>query len=218
MSMSLAVNTLAFADSQTYYITVPNTAISGDTGPYGSVQVDLTSATTATITFNALTNGGYIYLIGGNSAFDLNVNASSFSKSTPPVFTNLTGFSPSFDSYGSGNVSSFGTFNLVGKLSGGFTSTATSVSFVLTNNSGIWTSASNVLINNSSGYALGMHAFPCQSPGCTTSTGAAATGYAAGSLIVPAPEPGTWLLLGTALLGILGWQSAKKRRVKNNFK
>ncbi len=215
----LCSSSLAFSDSVTYSISDPNSALSGDVGPFGTVTIDLTSSTQASITFSSQTNGGYIYLIGAANSFDVNVNSSDFTASTPPVFTNLSGFTSSLVNYGSGNVSAFGNFNLTGTLFDSFTHAATSVQFTLTNNSGIWASAQDVLVANSNGYLVAMHAIPC--PGgalsCTTSSIPGATGFAAGSSpIIPVPEPGTWLLLGSALFagsGLLKYKKGAKENV-----
>src|SRR5713101_7903097 len=73
----LAVAALAFgtpsarADVITFNLDTPNTAISGFTGPYGTVTVDRTSTTTATITLTSLTNSGNIYLFGDGSTIAL---------------------------------------------------------------------------------------------------------------------------------------------------
>src|ERR1700719_3524166 len=60
------------ADVATISINTPN--FSGVTGPYATVTIDRTSSTTATVTFQSSTNGGNLYLMGGQGAVDLNVN------------------------------------------------------------------------------------------------------------------------------------------------
>ena len=70
--------TSAMADSVTYYISAPNTALGSLTPPYASVTVELTSATTATVTFTSLVSNGDLFLMGGNGAADVNVNATSW--------------------------------------------------------------------------------------------------------------------------------------------
>jgi len=66
-ALFLAFATGVLADTFTSTLDTGNSAISGFTGPYGSVSVDLTSSTTATITFTSLTNAGNIYLFGDGS-------------------------------------------------------------------------------------------------------------------------------------------------------
>ena len=56
-----------------------NTAVAGDAGPYAMVTITLDSSTTATVTFNSLTNGGFIYLMGDGGTADLNVNGTTSS-------------------------------------------------------------------------------------------------------------------------------------------
>src|SRR5712691_10777748 len=68
----------AKADSFTYSLANGNAAISGYTGPYGSVLVDLTSSTTADITFTAATG----FLIGDGGTAGVNVNAGSWTLGT----------------------------------------------------------------------------------------------------------------------------------------
>jgi hypothetical protein len=61
-------------DSTDIAIGVPNTALGGFAGPFANLHIDLTNTTTATVTFTSLTHGGYLYLLGGQGAADLNVN------------------------------------------------------------------------------------------------------------------------------------------------
>jgi hypothetical protein len=63
-------------DSTDIAIGVPNTGLSGFSGPFANVHNDLTSTTTASVSFTSLTIGGYLYLLGGQGAADLNVNGS----------------------------------------------------------------------------------------------------------------------------------------------
>src|SRR5262245_4701400 len=51
------------------------------TGPYVKVTVTLNNATSASVTFQSQTNGGYLYRLTDGSSAGLNVNASSFSVS-----------------------------------------------------------------------------------------------------------------------------------------
>src|SRR5689334_17288788 len=79
----------AHADTASFFLTKGNTALTGNTGPYAEVTIDLTSSTTALVTFQSLLNGGNWYLMGDSGAFDLNVNATSFSESAPAIFNGL---------------------------------------------------------------------------------------------------------------------------------
>ncbi len=71
----------ASADTISFTINTPNTAISGFTGPYATVTVNRTSTTMATITFTSDTAAGNIYLMGDGSSVDVNVNATSWTVS-----------------------------------------------------------------------------------------------------------------------------------------
>src|SRR5207245_989101 len=148
----------ASADSiTTYTLSTPNGAMSGYTGPYVQVIVDLLSPTTADVTFESLTNGGYTYLMGDGGSAAGNVNATTFTVG--PV-TGVNAFGAAFgfaltpgpytvqNPPGSSEVDGFGRFNLVIDSNDGFKSTATQINFSLTNNSGIWTSATNVFTAN----------------------------------------------------------------------
>src|SRR5437868_5210653 len=99
------VPTGAKADILTFNLGVGNTALSPFPAPYASVTVDLTGATTATIMFNALLTGGDQYAFGGAQAFDVNVNATSFTAGTPTLTPQFASAGPA--TAGSGNVSSF---------------------------------------------------------------------------------------------------------------
>src|SRR5690349_16960580 len=51
-------------DSTDITISVPNTGLSGFAGPFANLHIDLTSSTTAIVTFTSLAHGGYLYLLG----------------------------------------------------------------------------------------------------------------------------------------------------------
>src|SRR5260370_21122555 len=60
-------------DSTDITIDAPNAGLSGFTGPYAILHIDLTTTTTADVTFTSLTNGGVLHMPGrgGNPDFDL---------------------------------------------------------------------------------------------------------------------------------------------------
>ena len=60
----------------------------------------------------------------------------------------------------------------------GFTHSSNTISFTLTNTSGTWASAADVLIANAGGFAVGAHIFVTSSP-ANAANGALATGFAA---------------------------------------
>lgn len=194
----------ASADTLTFDLTAPNLGgLDCCTGPYASVTVDRASNTAATVTFNSLTNGGYIYLMGGAQSTDLNVNAASFTADTISGSTSLSGFLPWSvkGTPGSQNVDGFGIFNLSIDAFDGFGHSATQVVVNLTNTSGTWASAADVLAANANGSTAAVHGFACAMPGCNGKSGAYTTGYASNGTEIEVPEPATLSLMSG--LGVL---------------
>jgi hypothetical protein len=202
------------ASAIVYTINDPNNDLSGYPAPYATASVILNTSTSATVTFQSQTTGGYLYLMGDGGTADVNVHATSFSVSGITATNSIAGFNaPSCPASGcnggSGTVDGFGVFNQTINLFDGFTSAATTVSFTLTNTGGTWGSDADVLTANASGHLAAMHAFVCQTP-CTTTNGALVTGFAAdgaGTL----PEPGALGLTGM-VLAVLGVTTRRRRR------
>lgn len=187
------------ADSITFNLGVPNAGLAPFPTPYGTVGVNRTSTTAATITFNGLTTGGFTYFFGAAQAIDVNVNATTFTVSVPiPASTDNVPVA--------GNVSSFGNFNVTFDNSDGFSDRFSTGSFDLTNTSGTWATASDVLLANSDGFRAAAHIFVT-----ATSCGneACVTGFAGDGGLAPVPEPATLLLLGSSMLS-LGFAARKK--------
>ena len=207
----------AFADpidTITYVLGNPNAQLSALTGPYAQVTIDLVDPTHATVTFNSLINGGYYYLIGDGSSVGVNVNATTFTLGAI-TGTQLPGFTrASYSDGGAGNVSGLGTFNQTINSFDGFVHTSIRISFGLTDTSGTWTSAQNVLIANNMGQVAEMHALPCATSDtapCTKTTGTPSglTGFA-GATAVPIPAA-AWLF-GSGLIGLIAIARRRSRR------
>jgi len=196
--------TSAFADAIVYNLTTPNSDLSSFTGPYEQVTVNRTDATHATITFDSLTNGGDIYLMGANGAVGANVNG-AFTLGTISGSNSLSGFTPGpWSNGGANNEDGFGSFSLTIDSFDGFTHSSTEISFLLTKSSGSWLSAADVLTPNASGQILAAHAFACAQPGCSSTSGAAATGYVSHAVsTVPEPKTTSLLLIGGLMMAIV---------------
>ena|SRR5215472_10347055 len=195
----------ARADIFNFNLGVGNSALTGGTpsftGPYESVNINLTSSTTAVVTFTSDTQtiGGttYVYLMGDGGSADVNVNAAGWSLTDVSTSNSGTGFSTPTFTFTSGNISSFGSFNEVLKANSGFPIAFDTLSFLLTNTSGTWASAANVLTPNADGNIAAAHVFVTTSP-ADQSNGAIVTGFDTSSgQIVPEPS-----LLGLSLAGI----------------
>lgn len=194
----------AVADTITFTLGIPNLAISGYTGPYATVEIDLTSATAATITFTSKDNGTYTFLMGDGGTVGVNVNATSWTLGTITGSNAGTGFTPGPYSNGhAGNEDGFGSFNQTINTFDGYTHSSDTISFVLTNTGGTWANAAAVLIGNADGYEAAAHIFVAADP-TDAHHDALATGYAVnGTPKNPAvPEPASLALFGSGLVGI----------------
>jgi hypothetical protein len=185
-----------------------NSAISGNPGPYAQVDVHLVDSTHATITFRSLTNNGNIYLMGAQGAVGFNVNASSWTLGTISGTNAGTGFTPGpYSDGGAGNEGGFGSFNQTIDSFAGYKDSADKIVVNLTDTSGTWADASQVLIANASGNLAAAHIFVTASP-ADASGSASVTGFAGG--VVPAPPSA--VLLGLGAFGLLGFMTIRRLR------
>jgi len=188
----------ASADSISLSLNIPSSALSGVPGPYGTVVVNRTDSTHATITFTA--NSGFLFHDGASAA--VNVQTTSFAVSNLVGFNLGSPHSPPILTTTSGQVDGFGNFNLVINNFDTFTNATNLISFVLTRTSGSWTSAMDVLS------VAAAHIGVCN-VGCSAfSSPPGIEGFARTQQAV-VPEPATVLLVGTLLSG-LGFFGRKK--------
>ena len=208
--IALAGLGLQQADAIQYTLSSGNPALTdaGFTGPYATVTVNLVNSSTATVTFNSLTQtiGGntYVYLMGDGSSGAVNVNTGSWTISGMTGSNSYAGFTtPQLTNAGSQNVDGFGVINQTVDNFDGFSYAMTTLSFTLTNLSGTWANAGAVLIANLQGALAASHIFVAQLiNGQLVNTNV--TGYAANGGSQNVPDGGTTVMLLGAALGALG--------------
>lgn len=196
-----------FFDCNPFYSTL-STEVSGDlpgsTGTnFAQLTITLTAANVASVTINP--SGSYF--LYDTNAFDLNVNAASFTVSNyNPDFTTAT-----INVANPTLVDGMGKFNLALSLATGTTTESSTQNFNITNTSGTWASGSDVLGLN---VALG-ELFLDGAHMATTTWDyehwcyvVNHSGYVAEGCPPPVPVPPSALLMGSGLLGLvgLGWR------------
>jgi hypothetical protein len=189
-------------------------------GPYGTVTIDLTSSTTANITFEALTNGNYQYLFMDGSSVGLVLSSTDVSVSGLTGTTLNANFSGPDLSYelatGNPTVDGVGDYNLRITEFDGYDWALETISFTLTLNSGTWATAKSVIDNTqnidqyidstngqlvTSASWVEAHIAVCDTSlgACSPSIAALQTGFAGGAA-ASVSESGTMMLLGAGLL------------------
>jgi hypothetical protein len=199
----------AWADIVSFNLIQGNDALNGFNGPFATVTVDRTSSTTATITFDSLTNSGNIYLLGDGGSVAVNVNATTWTLGPITGSNAGTGFTPGpYSDGGAGNEDGFGSFNQNINSFDGYTHSSDHISFTLTDTSGSWASASSVLTGNSGGFLAAAHIFVTTSP-ANAANGAIVTGFAT----TPGPILGGGLPgLLAACVGLVGLARRRRQR------
>jgi hypothetical protein len=164
------------------------------------VTVNLTSATTAQITFNSGSSGGFTYLFIDGGSADVNVNATSFTDAFVSATGPATGGfqSPSFVSFGSGQVDGIGNFNLTTTMFNGTDHPSNQIVFNITDTSGQWASAASVLTPS----AAAAHVVVFASNNVVNGQ-QLATGFVGSAGSPSVPDGGvTLVLLGGVLVGV----------------
>jgi len=196
----------AKADTFHSVLDAGNSGINTFTGPYGTVDIVLTGSNTATVTFTSGMTATNVYMFGGAGAVALNVNALSFSTSNIVGTNSGINFTPGPLTQGAaGNEDGFGSFNLTIDSFDGNKHSSDLVTFTLTNTSGTWASAADVLTPNGSGFDAAAHIFISATNPANGKIDNPSTGFAAetgGNNNVP--DGGTTVMLLGLGLGSLG--------------
>lgn len=207
-----------------YTLNQPNSGVSAYAGPYGTVDVTRIDATHATVVLTALSNAPNYFLFGDGGTLGLNTNGAvtvlggnAGITASNPGGSFLLDPSGKYSVAGAGNEDGFGNFNFRISLNNGENSAkraVSSLSFELVKSSGSWSSDSDVLTPNGSGYSAAGHVFVYNSTYTAGPDGGnvVPTGFAADGPVT-VPEPASLVLLGIGGFGVLG-VALRKRRLK----
>jgi hypothetical protein len=209
IKMLLIAMAVLLVATPAYPLDIPlNSANIAFPGPYLNVNITFT-ATGADFIVTSQTSGGFTYYFGKNDAFALNLTNSNVAVNVTSAtdWNNTSQLSAVPNTFGSGNMDGFGSFNFILSGPNSYTDQLKELKFTLTPDSGTWTSIDDLLLNNSNEASIAAHI-------SVAGTGAAiTTGFAAGNAEgtgITVPEPGTMLLLGFALVGLAGVRRFKK--------
>lgn len=182
-------------------VSITATLSSNNLGILGSVgTVTMTQTAPGQVTVNVVMNPGYlIKLQGGDFAFNSSVTLSSTNIGPVAILAGPSSFTGlDFKQFRtSQNISGFGVFGYdLANLNGGpkGTTSASQITFVI--------SANKLTLNQLAGN-VGLHFCVASGTKCGKNTG-----FASGTLSSPpatVPEPGTLGLMGTGLIGLIGF-------------
>jgi len=173
-------------------------------GGCGTIDIDVTGATSATVTYSAATGFAFhqgvvglnIFLGGGSASL------ATFSGTLADNTAYPQGAHPA--TQGSGNEDGFGVFNFIVTTFNGLATT--SGTFTITGTGTSWTEA-NFLTPNNNGFEVAAQMGSCGAI-CTTDHGpfSGGTGFAVATPAVP--EPSTWamLIIGFAGVGFMAYR------------
>src|SRR5262249_54919452 len=119
----------------------------------------------------------------------------------------------SFVNFTSGTEDGFGSVNLQLNMFNGTDHPSNQLVFTVTNTSGTWASASNVLTANSQGTIAAAHIVVFASNNVVNGQ-QLATGYVANGGAINVPEPGTLALAltGAAGFALAGWRRLRRQK------
>jgi len=219
--LTLGASSASAAFDTTVILTNQNGAVPGS-GPYVQVDIHIASTTSATLTYTALSNGGFEYLMGANGSVgaNINTNGGSFTAiATGTSYATASGASGfhtgSFTHIGTGNEDGFGSYNLSIDSFDGYTNAWQQVVVTLTGTGTNWTNLASLLTPVSGGAgtsALAAHVFGCTLSGgvCNSGEPVSSTGY------VATPEPKLLTALALGMIGLAFFQARRKRSISNN--